>query len=121
MSDNLAGSRLLTLARRAPRLPHPALAVTLAVVFDVVPIALFIAIDAADVLPAVLLPAARAQTALLNADYGLYVIQVWAWVARWERRPLSRSAGGDSPSVARHGRHRRVRHGARTLGRIGVG
>jgi len=58
VSDNLAGSRLLTLARRAPRLPHPALAVALAVLLDVVPFALFIAIDAADMLPDALLPAA---------------------------------------------------------------
>lgn len=89
MGDDLVGSGMLDGTRRARRLPHPALAITLAVLFDVAPLALLVVIDAADVLPDALVPSALAQTAVLSAVYGLYIVQVWAWVVLWEGRPLS--------------------------------
>lgn len=106
MAGDLAGSHLIALTGSARRLPHPAVAVALAVLFDVAPLALLIAIDAADVLPDGLLPSALAQTALLGAMYGLYIVQVWAWVTRWERRPFV------SLGLERSGAVRKLERGA---------
>jgi hypothetical protein len=54
----------------------------------VAPLALFVAIDSAEMLPTTLLPSALPQTAIFGAVYGLFVVQVWVWVARRERRPI---------------------------------
>jgi len=88
VNDDLAGSRLLDLTRSAQRLPHPALAVALAALFEVAPLALFVASDSAEMLPTTLLPSALSQTAISGAVYGPFVVQVWVWVARRERRPI---------------------------------
>lgn len=40
-------------------------------------------------LPDALLPSALAQTVLFATVYGLYILQVCAWVGLWERRPIS--------------------------------
>lgn len=119
LTGDLAGSPLIAEAGRARRLPHPAVAIVLAVVFDVAPLALFVAVVAADVLPEDLVWAALAQTVLLGAVYGLYVLQVWVWVTRWEQRPLT------SLGLHRSGAVRKLARGAAIglgvyLGLLGV-
>jgi membrane protease YdiL (CAAX protease family) len=86
---DLASSRLLAGARAAVRLPHPALAVALVLLFEIAPLALLVTVLAADVLPQELLSSALAQSALFGSVFGLYVVQLWLWVRFRERRSVA--------------------------------
>lgn len=88
MPNELADSELLVAAESARRLPHPVLAIALAILFDVAPFAIFLTVIAIDRMPDRLLPAALFQTALLAVVYGLYIVQISIWVNKWEGRSV---------------------------------
>jgi len=85
---------LLNGAQAAARLPHPALAIALAILFEAAPLVVFVFLASSDSFPETLLPSSFALLGILVAVYGLYIVQVGIWVGFWERRTLS-SAGFD--------------------------
>jgi membrane protease YdiL (CAAX protease family) len=64
------------------------IACLLAILFEIPLLAVFLAIDSAELDPGTLVTSALATTAVLTGVYVLYLIQVGAWVTRWERRPF---------------------------------
>jgi membrane protease YdiL (CAAX protease family) len=62
------------------------IACLLAILFEIPLLAVFLAIDSAELDPGTLVTSALATTGVLAAVYVLYLIQVGAWVTRWERR-----------------------------------